>query len=41
MEISVVEMHDEAERASRTTMAIIAPETNDTTEVRIIVFIIM
>ena len=26
-------MHDEAERASRTTMAIIAPETNETTEI--------
>ena len=36
-----LEMHDEAERASRTTMSIIAPETNETTEVRISVFVIL
>jgi hypothetical protein len=28
-------MHDEAERASRKAMAVIAPETNETSEVRI------
>jgi hypothetical protein len=28
-------MHGEAERASRTAMAVIAPETNETSEVRI------
>jgi hypothetical protein len=30
-----IEMHDEAERASRKAMAVIAPETNETSEVRI------
>jgi hypothetical protein len=29
-----IEMHDEAERASRKAMAVIAPETNETSEVR-------
>jgi hypothetical protein len=33
-------MHDEAERASRKAMAVIAPETNETSEVRIFLKII-
>jgi len=31
----LLEMHDEAERASRKAMAVIAPETDETSEVRI------
>jgi hypothetical protein len=34
----LIEIHDEAERASRTAMAVIVPETNETSEVRIYPF---
>jgi hypothetical protein len=35
-----LDMQDEAERASRKAMAVIAPETNETSEVRIFFFFI-